>query len=39
MQPWDFIVIRDETVRRAVQECFLEANRKAAERYTGVLCR
>jgi 5,6-dimethylbenzimidazole synthase len=35
MQPWDFLVIRDESVRRAVQECFLEANRKAAERYTG----
>jgi 5,6-dimethylbenzimidazole synthase len=35
MQPWDFIVIRDETVRRSVHECFLEANRRAAERYTG----
>jgi 5,6-dimethylbenzimidazole synthase len=35
MQPWDFIVIRDEAVRRAVHECFLEANRQAAERYTG----
>jgi 5,6-dimethylbenzimidazole synthase len=35
MQPWDFIVIRDEAVRRAVHECFLEANRQAAERYSG----
>jgi 5,6-dimethylbenzimidazole synthase len=35
MQPWDFIVIRDETVRRSVHQCFLEANRQAAERYTG----
>jgi 5,6-dimethylbenzimidazole synthase len=35
MQPWDFIVIRDESVRRAVHECFLEANRKAAEGYQG----
>lgn len=35
MQPWDFIVIRDEAVRRAVRESFLEANRQAAERYSG----
>ena len=35
MQPWDFIVIRDLAMRRAVQECFLEANRRAAERYSG----
>ncbi len=35
MQPWDFIVIRDMEVRRAVQECFLEANRRAAEQYRG----
>jgi 5,6-dimethylbenzimidazole synthase len=35
MQPWDFIVIRDEAVRRAVHGCFLEANRQAAERYSG----
>jgi 5,6-dimethylbenzimidazole synthase len=35
MQPWDFIVIRDETVRRSIRECFLEANRQAAGRYTG----
>lgn len=35
MQPWDFIVIRDLELRRAVHACFLEANRGAAARYTG----
>jgi 5,6-dimethylbenzimidazole synthase len=35
MQPWDFIVIRDETIRRAIHESFLDANRQAAEQYTG----
>lgn len=35
MQPWDFIVIRGEAVRRDIQQCFLEANRQAAERYSG----
>lgn len=35
MQPWDFIVIRDEAVRRTIHDCFLEANRQAAERYQG----
>jgi 5,6-dimethylbenzimidazole synthase len=35
MQPWDFIVIRDPMVRRAVHECFLEANRRAAQAYEG----
>jgi len=35
MQPWDLIVIRDETVRRSVHESFLEANRRAAEVYGG----
>jgi 5,6-dimethylbenzimidazole synthase len=35
MQPWDFIVIRDEVVRRAIRDSFLAANRRAAERYTG----
>lgn len=33
MQPWDFIVIRDEGVRRAVQENFIAANREAAKIY------
>lgn len=35
MQPWDFIVIRGEETRRAVQECFLDANRRAAQVYEG----
>jgi len=35
MQPWDFIVIRDESLRRGIRDCFLEANRQAAERYAG----
>jgi 5,6-dimethylbenzimidazole synthase len=35
MQPWDFIVIRDPAVRLAVRDCFLEANRRAAEIYGG----
>jgi 5,6-dimethylbenzimidazole synthase len=35
MQPWDFLVIRDQAVRRSVHECFLAANRDAAERYEG----
>jgi 5,6-dimethylbenzimidazole synthase len=33
MQPWDFIVIRDEAIRRAVQANFEAANRKAAAAY------
>jgi 5,6-dimethylbenzimidazole synthase len=35
MQPWDFIVIRSNTIRTAVHDCFLEANRQAAAIYTG----
>ncbi len=35
MQPWDFIVIRDEATRQAVQRNFIEANRRAAEQYQG----
>jgi 5,6-dimethylbenzimidazole synthase len=35
MQPWDFIIIEDAVVRQAVQACFLEANRSAAEIYRG----
>src|SRR3974377_1534178 len=35
MQPWDFIVISDEAVRRAAYECVFEANRRAAECYQG----
>ena len=34
MQPWDFIVIRDESIRRAVKHNFEEANRRAAAAYT-----
>jgi len=34
MQPWDFIVIRDDGVRQYVHNCFLEANRQAAECYS-----
>ena len=34
MQPWDFIVIRDAALRRAVHENFLDANRQAAKIYT-----
>jgi 5,6-dimethylbenzimidazole synthase len=33
MQPWDFIVIREVSVRRAVHDCFLEANARAAKDY------
>lgn len=33
MQPWDFIVIRDESVRRAVQRNFEQANAAAAAAY------
>ena len=35
MQPWDFIIIHDEALRQAIRDCFLEANRRAAELYTG----
>jgi 5,6-dimethylbenzimidazole synthase len=35
MQPWDFIVIQDAEVRRAVYENFERANRCAAEAYQG----
>lgn len=35
MQPWDFILIREEALRRSVHLSFLEANRTAAECYTG----
>jgi 5,6-dimethylbenzimidazole synthase len=34
MQPWDFIVIRDEGIRRAVQSNFERTNRAAAEAYS-----
>jgi 5,6-dimethylbenzimidazole synthase len=35
MQPWDFIVIRDESIRRAVHENFERANQEASKIYAG----
>lgn len=35
MQPWDFIVIRDEAVRRSVHAEFEQSNREAARIYSG----
>jgi 5,6-dimethylbenzimidazole synthase len=35
MQPWDFIIIGDAAVREAVHASFFEANRSAADLYTG----
>jgi len=35
MQPWDFIVIRSESVRGAVHDCFVAANQQAAAAYSG----
>lgn len=35
MQPWDFIVIRDAAVRRALYDNFEKANREAAALYQG----
>src|SRR5713226_7796216 len=35
MQPWDFVVIRDVTIRQAVHENFARASRRAAQRYQG----
>jgi len=35
MQPWDFVVIRDRSTKRAVKSLFNEVNAKAAARYTG----
>jgi 5,6-dimethylbenzimidazole synthase len=35
MQPWDFLVIRDASIRRAVYENFQCATRRAAEAYQG----
>jgi 5,6-dimethylbenzimidazole synthase len=35
MQPWRFIVIRDQATRVGVHDLFVEANREAAEAYTG----
>jgi 5,6-dimethylbenzimidazole synthase len=35
MQPWDFIVIRDQTIRQEVRKNFEQANQKAAAIYEG----
>jgi 5,6-dimethylbenzimidazole synthase len=35
MQPWDFIVIRDPSIKEAVRENFERANQRAAELYEG----
>jgi len=35
MQPWEFIVIRDERIRRDIHQNFERANRTAAESYEG----
>ena len=35
MQPWDFLVIRDDSIREAVHRNFECANRRAAEAYHG----
>lgn len=35
MQPWDFVVIRDQAVRQEVRENFERANRQAAGIYEG----
>ena len=35
MQPWDFVVIRKLGTKRAVKRLFVDANTKAARRYTG----
>ena len=33
MQPWDFVVIRKQTTKRAVKDLFTDANTKASARY------
>ena len=35
MQPWDFIVIEDTRIRRAIHENFERANQRASDLYTG----
>jgi 5,6-dimethylbenzimidazole synthase len=35
MQPWEFVIITDRTVRALIRERFEEANRCAANAYTG----
>ena len=35
MQPWDFIVVKSEDVRRQIKEGFEQANQEAAQLFTG----
>lgn len=35
MQPWDFIVVKSEDVRRKIKEGFEQANQEAAQLFTG----
>lgn len=35
MQPWDFVVVRDQAIKSAVKQLFLKANVEAATRYRG----
>ena len=35
MQPWDFVVVRDRTIKSAVKKLFLKVNAEAATRYRG----
>mgnify|MGYP001200803045 CR=1 FL=1 len=35
MQPWDFVVIRNQATKRAVKDLFIDANAKASARYAG----
>jgi 5,6-dimethylbenzimidazole synthase len=36
MQPWDFVVIRQGSTKRAVKRLFTQTNREAAMRYDGI---
>ncbi len=35
MQPWDFIVVRDATIKQSVRDCFQAANLEAADMFEG----
>ncbi len=35
MQPWEFIVVRDRSIRSNIRDLFLKANQAAAETYSG----
>ena len=35
MQPWDFVVVRNQKTKRAVKQLFLQANKEAGTRYHG----